>query len=137
MLSNEKGLQESREAQEAKNRKEELRRQMLAGQQAAQQATQVPAQTQQEEGGAEDTPSKRGRKKSKAATIAERRPKQKSIHFTHEDAIEIEHLKLQLIRAGVPSQDANAENIIYFFFRHCIELFKDGIPVEEFTNSII
>lgn len=136
MLSDEKGLQESREAQEAKNRKAELRRQMMAGQQA-QQAAQPTSQPKPEEGGVVSTPAKRGRKKTKAATIAERRPLQKSIHFTDADNIEIEHHKLQLIRAGVPRQDVNAENIIYFFFRHCIEQFKDGIPAEEFTNSII
>lgn len=132
MLSNEKGIQESREAQEAKNRKAELRRQMMAGQQAQQ-----AAQPKPEEGGVVSTPAKRGRKKTKAATIAERRPLQKSIHFTDADNIEIENHKLQLIRAGVPRQDVNAENIIYFFFRQCIEHFKDGIPVEEFSNSII
>ena len=137
MLSNEKGLQESREAQEAKNRKAELRRQMMAGQQAAQQSAQTTATPQPEEGGVVATPAKRGRKKTKAATIAERRPLQKSIHFTDADNIEIENHKLQLIRAGVPRQDVNAENIIYFFFRHCIEHFKDGIPVEEFINTII
>lgn len=132
----EKGNIESREAQEAKSKKEELRRQMMAGQQA-QQATQPTSQPKPEEGGVVSTPAKRGRKKTKAATIAERRPLQKSIHFTDADNIEIENHKLQLIRAGVPRQDVNAENIIYFFFRHCIEHFKDGIPVEEFSNSII
>lgn len=132
----EKGNIESREAQEAKTKKEELRRQMMAGQQA-QQAAQPTGQPKPEEGGVVSTPTKRGRKKTKAATIAERRPLQKSIHFTDADNIEIEHHKLQLIRAGVPRQDVNAENIIYFFFRHCIEHFKDGIPVEEFVNSII
>lgn len=140
MLSNEKGLQESREAQEAKKSKAELLRQMEAERlaaQAAQQAVQTQAAEQTEEGGVVAAASKRGRKKSKAATIAERRPLQKSIHFTDADNIEIEHHKLQLIRAGVPRQDVNAENIIYFFFRHCIEHFKDGIPVEEFNNFII
>lgn len=132
----EKGNIESREAQEAKNKKEELRRQMMAGQQA-QQAAQPTSHPNTEEGGVVSTPAKRGRKKTKAATIAERRPLQKSIHFTDADNIEIENHKLQLIRAGVPRQDVNAENIIYFFFRHCIEHFKDGIPVEEFSNTII
>ena len=133
MLSNEKGLQENREAQEAKKSKAALLRQMEAERQAAQTETQA----QPKESGVVDSPSKRGRKKSKTATIAERRPLQKSIHFTDADNIEIEHHKLQLIRAGVPRQDVNAENIIYFFFRHCIEQFKDGIPAEEFTNSTI
>ena len=136
MLMREKGNIESREAQEAKSKKEELRRQMMAGQQA-QQAAQPTSQPNTEEGGVVPTPAKRGRKKTKAATIAERRPLQKSIHFTDADNIEIENHKLQLIRAGVPRQDVNAENIIYFFFRHCIEHFKDGIPVEEFSNTII
>lgn len=136
MLMKEKGNTESREAQEAKSKKEELRRQMMAGQQA-QQAAQPTNQPNTEEGGVVSTPAKRGRKKTKAATIAERRPLQKSIHFTDADNIEIENHKLQLIRAGVPRQDVNAENIIYFFFRHCIENFKDGIPVEEFSNTII
>lgn len=140
MLSNEKGLQESREAQEAKKSKAELLRQMEAERMAAQQAqqaAQTAEQAQPEESGVVPAPAKRGRKKSKVATIAERRPLQKSIHFTDADNIEIEHHKLQLIRAGVPRQDVNAENIIYYFFRHCIEHFKDGIPAEEFSNSII
>lgn len=137
MITKEKGLQESREAQEAKKSKAELLRQMEAERMAAQQSVQTAATTQPEEGGVVSTPAKRGRKKTKAATIAERRPLQKSIHFTDADNIEIENHKLQLIRAGVPRQDVNAENIIYFFFRHCIKHFKDGIPVEEFSNSII
>lgn len=127
----EKKLQETRDAQDIKNKREELKRQMMQG------AQRSAVNAQPEGSGVVSTPAKHGRKKTKAATIAERRPLQKSIHFTDADNIEIENHKLQLIRAGVPRQDVNAENIIYFFFRHCIEHFKDGIPVEEFTNSII
>lgn len=82
----------------------------------------------------EEYPAKR--KKSQVPTIAERRPLVKSIHFTDDDNYMIEYHKLQLLRAGVSRKDVNAENVIYFFFQHCIKHFQNGIPVEEFCNSI-
>lgn len=128
MIEQEKEMQRIREQKKNQEQRAALMAQMMAGNNAAQSVAQVPQ---------DELQNKRGRKKSRAATIAERRPMQKSIHFTADDTLNMEQIKFNLLKAGVDKADANAENIVYFFFQHCLAKFGTDIPLEEFKKILV
>lgn len=129
MIEQEKEQQRLREQKKQLEQRAALMAQMMAGSQTQAQPAYAPA--------VEEAQVKRGRKKSRAATIAERRPMQKSIHFTSEDTLNMEQIKFNLLKAGVDKADANAENIVYFFFQHCIDKFGTEIPIEQFKKILL